>query len=128
MHISKFLEMVNDADPRRSEYRIVLIDGEGKEVDSISDVSGVSYVTDLFLDLKGVVAGEKEIVDGIEDQESLSDDDVSKLANTIKTVVALPTDKELKKKQGGIAGFGGDELIKKVRAKRQEVISKLDEI
>lgn len=128
MHISKFLEMVNDADPRRSEYRIVLVDGEGKEVDSISDISGVSYVTDLFLDLKGVVAGEKEIVDGIEDQESLSDDDVSKLANTIKTVVALPTDKELKKKQGGIAGFGGDELIKKVRAKRQEVISKLDEI
>jgi hypothetical protein len=69
MHISRFLEAIDKSDPRRSEYRIVLMDGSGNEVDSIGDISGVSYVTDLFLDLKSVVAGEKEIIDGVEDGE-----------------------------------------------------------
>ena len=80
MHVSKFLEEVDASDPRRSEYRIVLVDGQGNEVDSISDISGVSYVTDLFLDLKDVVAGEKEIVDGVEDNELSSSDVVSQAA------------------------------------------------
>jgi len=136
--MSKFLEQVEDemvaltGDIPSQNMKLSLKDLLNKEEgwkalptnttsESTTDQLKITWNDQVFIvDIKHVPA---------EDESGeMSDDEISKLSKTIKTVVALPTDKELKKKQGGIAGFGGDKLIKKVRTLRQGVESKLDSI
>ena len=125
--MSKFLEQVEDSMP--SDALDNIIDGK-RELQRFLFNKGVKNVevkqfrdemTFTLDDGSKVIVEVKDYKKVIshEDQEGeVSDDELQKIANTIKTVVALPTDKELKKKQGGVAGFGGDPIIKKVRALR----------
>ena len=135
--MSKFLEQVEDSMP--SDALDNIIDGK-RELQRFLFNKGVKNVevkqfrdemTFTLDDGSKVIVEVKDYKKAIshEDQEGeVSDDELQKIANTIKTVVALPTDRELKKKQGGVAGFGGDPIIKKVRALRQSAGDQIDNI
>jgi len=135
--MSKFLEQVEDSMP--SDALDNIIDGKrelqrflfNKGVKNVEVKQFRDEITFTLDDGSKVIVEVKDYKKAIshEDQEGeVSDDELQKIANTIKTVVALPTDRELKKKQGGVAGFGGDPIIKKVRALRQSAGDQIDNI
>lgn len=134
--MSKFLEQIEDSMPDdaldniiegKRELQRFLFNKGVKRVEVRHDSDVLTFTLDNGSRVIVEVKDYQKKVDGVEDQEAeTSEDDLTKVSNAIRTAVSLPTDKELKKKQGGLAGFGGDELIKKTRAVRKRAGSMLD--
>lgn len=78
---NKFLELVEENNPERGNYSIVLQTADGEVIDSV-DISGTEFAWDIFSKLKDSVHPEEE-------QES----DVEKTAKTAAAVLAIPDQK-----------------------------------
>jgi hypothetical protein len=75
---NKFLELVEENNPERGNYSIVLQTATGEVIDSV-DVSGTEFAWDIFSKLKNSVHPEEE-------QES----DIKKTADVAAAVLAIP--------------------------------------
>ncbi len=78
---NKFLELVEENNPERGNYSIVLQTADGEVIDSV-DISGTEFAWDIFSKLKDSVHPEEE-------QES----DIEKTAKTAAAVLSIPDQK-----------------------------------
>ena len=78
---SKFLELVEENNPERGNYSIVLQTATGEVIDSV-DVSGTEFAWDIFSKLKNSVHPEEE-------QES----DIEKTSKITSAVLSIPDQK-----------------------------------
>ena len=78
---SKFLELIEENNPERGNYKIILQAASGEVIDSV-DVSGTEFAWDVFSNVKHTVHPEEE-------QES----DIEKTAKTAAAVLSIPDQK-----------------------------------
>ena len=78
---SKFLELIEENNPERGNYKIILQTASGEVIDSV-DVSGTEFAWDVFSNVKHTVHPEEE-------QES----DIEKTAKTAAAVLSIPDQK-----------------------------------
>ena len=78
---SKFLELIEENNPERGNYKIILQTASGEVIDSV-DVSGTEFAWDVFSNVKHTVHPEEE-------QES----DIEQTAKTAAAVLSIPDQK-----------------------------------
>jgi len=78
---SKFLELIEENNPERGNYKIILQAASGEVIDSV-DVSGTEFAWDVFSNVKHTVHPEEE-------QES----DIEKTAKTAAAMLSIPDQK-----------------------------------
>tara|TARA_R110000851_G_scaffold168182_1_gene313999 strand:- start:1706 stop:2038 length:333 start_codon:yes stop_codon:yes gene_type:complete len=75
---SKFLKLIEENNPERGNYKIILQASSGEVIDSV-DISGTEFAWDIFSNIKNTVHPEEE-------QES----DIEKTAKTAAAVLSIP--------------------------------------
>lgn len=75
---NKFLELVEENNPERGNYSIILQTADGEVIDSV-DISGTEFAWDIFSKLKDSIHPEEE-------QES----DIKKTAKIANAVLSIP--------------------------------------
>ncbi len=78
---SKFLELVEENNPERGNYSIVLQTADGEVIDSVN-ISGTEFAWNIFSKLKASIHPEEE-------QES----DIEKMVTTASAVLTIPDQK-----------------------------------